>query len=282
MAPSPLTRRNLLKSGLYGSLGAALAACGTSTETIKKAASTPPAGSDIGAIDHLVFLMFENRSFDHYFGTYPGVRGFDDHPSGSLGAFAQAWPGNESYDPPNVLLPYHLDTVQQMGECTYDLSHAWTAQHQCWNGGTMGDFVKVHTSPQWEGPVHGPLTMGYYTRADLPFYYALADAFTICDNNHCSVFGPTDPNRLYYMSGTIDPEGLQGGPVVTTNSDAASMWSTSWKTMPESLDSKGISWKVYNPPGSEFLPTSSLAKLVSLNILLYFKQYRDPSSETLQ
>jgi phospholipase C len=276
MSRITITRRNLLQAGIYGGLGAALTAC---SETVNKAAATKPAGSDIGAIDHLVFLMYENRSFDHYFGTYPGVRGFDDHPAGELGAFAQAWPGNDTLDPPGVLLPYHLDTSHQMAECTYDLSHAWTAQHQSWNGGAMSDFVKVHTSPQWEGPIHGPLTMGYYTRQDLPFYYALADAFTICDNNHCSVFGPTDPNRLFYMSGTNDPDGVAGGPIITTNSDPQSMWSVSWKTMPEVLEQKGISWKFYNPPGSEFVPTQALAKEISLNIMMYFEQFKEPSSD---
>ncbi|MFZ0665591.1 MAG: alkaline phosphatase family protein [Acidimicrobiales bacterium] len=276
MSRIAITRRNLLQAGLYGGLGAALTAC---SETVHKAASTKPAGSDIGAIDHLVFLMYENRSFDHYFGTYPGVRGFDDHPAGELGAFAQAWPGNDTLDPPGVLLPYHLDTTHQTAECTYDLSHAWTAQHQSWNGGSMSDFVKVHTSAQYEGPVHGPLTMGYYTREDLPFYYALADAFTICDNNHCSVFGPTDPNRLFYMSGTNDPDGIAGGPIITTNSDPQSMWSVSWKTMPEVLEQAGVSWKFYNPPGKEFVPTQALAKEVSLNIMMYFEQFKEPSSE---
>jgi phospholipase C len=56
-----------------------------------------------------------------------------------------------------------------------------------------------------DGNTNGPMTMGYYTRADLPFHYALADSFTICDNYHCSVFGPTNPNRLYGWTGMIDP-----------------------------------------------------------------------------
>ena len=58
--------------------------------------------------------MQENRSFDHYYGTYPGVRGFDDHPKGDLGVFAQAWPGGRD----RTLLPFHLDSSQAIGECT--------------------------------------------------------------------------------------------------------------------------------------------------------------------
>ena len=81
----------------------------------------------------------------------------------------------------------------------------------------MDSFVRVHTEPANEGPTQGTLTMGYYTRADLPYYYALADAFTLCDGYHCSVMGPTHPNRLMQMSGTLDPAGKAGGPVVVTN-----------------------------------------------------------------
>ena len=85
------------------------------------AARTKPAGSDLGAIEHVVFLMQENRSFDHYYGTYPGVRGFDDHPQGKLGNFAQAWPGGRD----KTLLPFHLDSASGIGECTQDLDHSW-------------------------------------------------------------------------------------------------------------------------------------------------------------
>src|SRR5580692_11671686 len=100
MSTTRLSRRSLLRSGVYGGIGLALAGC---SGTVKKAASVRPAGSDIGAIDHLVFLMQENRSFDHYFGTYPGVRGFDDHPAGKLGVFAQPWATNDTFSPHGVL-----------------------------------------------------------------------------------------------------------------------------------------------------------------------------------
>ena len=152
--------------------------------------------------------MQENRSFDHYYGTYPGVRGFDDHPKNKLGNFAQAWPGGRE----KTLLPFHLDTASGIGECTNDLDHSWPAEHSSWNKGTNGAFVSTHVQSDYQGPEHGVLTMGYYRRKDLPFYYALADAFTLCDNYHCSVMGPTHPNRLMALSGTIDPTGAAGGP----------------------------------------------------------------------
>jgi phospholipase C len=270
------TRREILAGGAGGAAAMLLAACGANTAN--RAAAVKPAGSDLGAIDHVVFLMQENRSFDHYYGTYPGVRGFDDHPKGELGSFSQSWPGNSSIAPAGQLLPFHLDVERTLAECTFDLSHAWTAQHQCWNHGKMDAFVSTHTMPQYEGPTNGVLTMGYYTRQDLPFYYALADAFTLCDGYHCSVLGPTHPNRCFWVSGTNDPEGKAGGPVIVTSSGPSVQWSLSWPTMPEKLEEAGISWKVYNPPGANYQPSSSVAIDVSNNILLHFKQYSDPAS----
>jgi phospholipase C len=280
-----IDRRTLLQAALAvggaGMLAAAGGPGGAGAAVIRKASSTPAAGSDLGAIEHVVFLMQENRSFDHYFGTYPGVRGFDDRPAGRLGAFSQAWPGGR--DP--HLLPFHLDSASGMGECTFDLDHSWKGQHLC--RGPHHDnsaFVATHTSSAYEGPVHGTLTMGYYRRNDLPFYYALADAFTICDNYHCSVFGPTHPNRLMSMSGTLDPSGRKGGPVLTSNPSPDVIYSASWDTMPEVLEDAGISWKVYTPAGSLYAPPFFVQHglLAGNAILPYFKQYRDPSSALYQ
>jgi len=278
MIPDPTaarlrSRREFLVAGMAGAFSLALASC--SRETFREATSVAPAGSDLGAVEHVVFLMHENRSFDHYFGSYRGVRGFAD-PSP---AFRQPWPGSATPE----LVPFHLDTATTDAECTFDLSHAWTAQHACWNGGRMDRFVATHTSPQFEGPENGVLTMGYYTRADLAFWYALADAFTICDNYHCSTMGPTHPNRLHALSGTLDPSGAAGGPVIVTNSSDRFIGSASWRTMPEELEAKGVSWKVYNPPGPLYQPSSPLSMAISDNVLLYFHQHvSDPTSPLYQ
>jgi phospholipase C len=113
--------------------------------------------------------------------------------------------------------------------------------------------------------------MGYFTQSELPFYYALADAFTICDGYHCSVLGPTDPNRLMAMSAWIDPAGVAGGPVITTASDRLAMTGKlKWKTMPEALLEAGVSWKVYNDPTG----------ILGLGVLSYFKNYTNPFSLT--
>ncbi len=127
----------------------------------------------------------------------------------------------------------------------------------------MDGFVKGHLAV--DGSANGPLTMGYYTRKDLSFYYALADAFTICDHYYCSVIGPTDPNRLYAMSARLDPAGTQGGPILSTSSTRVERFGTlSWTTMPEQLQARGISWKVYGDPDGNF----------GDNVLPYFKQYQ--------
>lgn len=261
----------------------------------RAAASTAPAGSDLGAIEHIIFLMMENRSYDHYFGAYSQGRGFDDHPSTSLGNFAQSYPGAGGLVPADVLLPFHLASGAGE-ECTDDLTHDWGPQHLCWNGGKMDSFVAVHTSSRYEGS-RGAMTMGYYRRQDLPFYWGLADAFTLCDAYHCSVLGPTHPNRLMANSGTIDPTGANGGPVTETSAASANLWSCTWPTMPEVLEDAGVSWKVYHPSNiglpSEYrsllaYPTWSPAFYdpydnpqalgTSDNVLPYFKSFRDPSS----
>src|SRR5271167_1422238 len=125
-------RRTMLAAALATGGGAILAAAsqgqGAGAAMAQYAARTKPAGSDLGAVEHVVFLMQENRSFDHYFGSYPGVRGFDDHPAGSPGVFAQSWPEGSAPS----LLPFHLATASANAECTNDLSHAWDVQHRCW------------------------------------------------------------------------------------------------------------------------------------------------------
>jgi phospholipase C len=275
------TRRQLLAAGATIGLGGVTGGMLARSGLARAAASVRAAGSDLGAVEHVVFLMLENRSFDHLFGTYKAVRGFDDHGS-SLGVFAQSWPGGTS----STLLPFRLDTQRHKGECTFDLTHNWAPQHLVWNEGAMDSFVSTHTSTTYEGRANGVLTMGYYTRADVPFFYALADAFTICDSYHCSVLGPTHPNRLFAMSGTNDPDGVAGGPVLATAtsypSGKATKFSVTWETMPERLSAAGVSWKSYNPYGSMYAPGSSSASLLSDNILLYFKQYSDSSSSLYQ
>jgi phospholipase C len=285
MAKTTYSRRQVLAGGVSGALALGLSQVGqvrmSGAETIRRATKVKAAGSDLGAVKHVVFLMQENRSFDHYFGTMKGVHGFDD--SNNADAFTQSWPGAPSKEkPPAVLLPFHMNTQSGQGECTYDLSHSWPAEHASWNNGAMDSFVSIHTSSDYEGAL-GTNTMGYYKKADIPFYYDLVDKFTICDNYFCSVLGPTHPNRMMAISGTLDPAGVAGGPIIVTNSSLSAFQGTcTWETMPDVLSANNVSWKCYNPYGPLYQPGESA--FISKNMLLYFDQYANasPSSAAYQ
>jgi phospholipase C len=136
----------------------------------------------------------------------------------------------------------------------------------------MNGFVTSHIPINANDAV---LCMGYYTRADLPFEYAVADAFTICDNYFCSVMGPTDPNRLYSMAASIDPAGQNGGPLLQTlvNNRSSFFGKLTYTTMPEQLQARGISWKFYTSPDQNILNG-----IFSDNVLSYFKNFQDSSS----
>jgi phospholipase C len=235
--------------------------------------------ASLNDIQHVVILMQENRSFDHYFGTMSGVRGFADPQASTQTVNGAQYPVFDQFgfqpgsgpSPTGYLQPFHLlsNPPRENGQATNDIDHSWAGQHHSWNNGAMDSFIKSHLAA--DGATNGPVTMGYFTRQDLAFYYALADAFTVCDGYHCSVLGPTDPNRLMFMSASIDPDGAHGGPVVQTFTNRlAEYGKLSWETMPERLLAAGVSWKVYNDPTG----------LIGLSPLPYFAQYNNPLSAT--
>jgi phospholipase C len=304
-----MSRRELLAGLSAVGAGAALGlpgrayagSGGRASGGVARAAATMPAGSDLGAVEHVVFLMMENRSYDHYFGTYPRGRGFDDHPAHKLGVFAQEYPAGGNLDPPHVLLPFRLR--RPADECTKDLNHNWGPMHQCWDDGRMDAFVRVHTSSAREGNPTGALTMGYYTREELGFYYSIADHFTLGDHYFCSILGPTHPNRVMSVTGTIDPDGRHGGPVTDTSPDPTVRWTCHWPTVNELLEDKGVSWKVYHPSNADLAllgagaakyaelttypiwnpaiydPTANPTVLLSAdNVLPYFKAFENPAT----
>jgi phospholipase C len=246
--------------------GAAAAALAASTGTVASAA--PP--SKLNDIDHFIILMQENRSFDHYFGTLRGVRGFDDPhalvlPNGQS-VFHQPDDGN----PDGFTLPFRLDTTKTSAQNLHDLNHDWDPQHACLAGGTMNGWLGSQRAA--DGFANGALTMGYHTREDLPFYYPLADAFTICDGYHCSVLGPTYPNRLYFMSASIDPSETLGGPAIS-NEALFGHRTYRWETYPERLERAGISWQIFYDEVDDFLE----------NVVRFFPPYQtaDNSSRLL-
>jgi phospholipase C len=252
---------------------------GAQARLIDEATAVSAGPASLSDIEHVVILMQENRSFDHYFGTLSGVRGFSD--PNTLGQLVggELFPIFDQFgyqpgrgpDPAGYLQPFRLtsDPPLRDGQTLNDISHTWPTQHQSWNDGALDKFVATHVAV--DGAEHGPVTMGYYTRAELPFYYALADAFTVCDGYFSSVIGPTDPNRLMAISASIDPGGVAGGPVLETfGNRLAKYGKQTWETMPERLLAAGVSWKVYSDRLCE----------LALSPLPYFKAYNNPFSTT--
>ncbi|HEV3303232.1 MAG TPA: alkaline phosphatase family protein, partial [Planctomycetaceae bacterium] len=171
-----LTRRRLL--GDTARLTTAAFASSFLPLHVRRALAAAPPDGSLRVIKHVVLLMQENRSFDHYFGTLAGVRGFGDPhalrlPNGKS-VFYQ--PDDES--PNGYMLPFHLDTLRTSAQRIPSTSHAWSVQHEAWNGGKMDQWLPAHRKADG---ANGPFVMGYHTRADIPFQFALAEAFTICD-----------------------------------------------------------------------------------------------------
>ncbi len=199
-------------------------------------------------VEHIVILMQENRSFDHYFGTMAGVRGFGDRfPIPLADAYGlqgkNVWYQTNDADPlhPQVIPPFRLNTVQ-----TFDYMrvtgtpHAWLDAQGAWNNGKMDRWPKYKHNH----------SMGYFTEEDIPFQYAMANAFTLCDAYHCSFHGGTNTNRLFHWSGTNDPLGKGNGPATYNNYDwfdanPGNDGGYTWTTYPERLEKAGISWQVY-------------------------------------
>jgi phospholipase C len=203
-----LTRRRFMGAAAGGALG-----LGLPTRMQKLLAKTPERTCSISEVKHIVFVMQENRSFDHYFGSLSGVRGFDDPTAIGLSTGRRVFYQPDALNPDGYELPFRLDTTRTSAAAVADTGHGWPVQHQSWNGGKMDNWLPAHRASDGAA---GPLVMGYYTRRDIPFHYALADAFTVCDNYHCSVIGPSQPNHVYAVSGTIDPAGLGGARLSAT------------------------------------------------------------------
>ena len=236
-----LSRRRFV-GGSLGAAGAASVATVLPAALRRAVADASEQPGELSQIEHVVVLMQENRSFDTYFGSISGVRGFSDPDAITLSTGRSVFYQPDPENPDGYELPFHLDTVNTSAAAVVDLSHSWLPQHQSWDNGKMDNWLPAHRLA--DGAANGPFTMGYYTRADLPFHYSLADAFTICDGYHCSVLAPTNPNRLMAWTGTIDPDGENGGPVVD-NSESPPY---TWTTYAERLQAAGISWRNYQEP----------------------------------
>ena len=203
------------------------------SDSIARALAIPAnhATNSIADVEHIVVLMQENRSFDHYFGVLRGVRGFGDPhpvtlPSGQT-VFYQA-------DGTTVVPPFRPDVGNLALTFIEDLDHSWDGTHEMFNGGNWDQWLPAKTTT----------SMAHMERTDLPFHYALADAFTVCDGYHCSMLGPTDPNRYYMWTGWDGNDGQGGGPVIANDE-----LGYGWQTYPERLQAADVSWKIYQDVG---------------------------------
>lgn len=273
------SRRNFLRNS--ATTGVAAATLAAFPLSIRRALATPAnnATGSIKDVEHIVVLMQENRSFDHYFGTMNGVRGFGDPrpvplPSGkpvwyqSIGrngaqrtGFGNVGYGNwhktqDWYEGDPVaqaklpyVLPFRLDTGVSSAHQVGGTDHNWKLAQSLWKN--------------WDTwvPLKSQMSMAYYdTEKDLPFYNQLANAFTVCDANHCSIFANTEPNRQYYTSGasvyTLSGQDPANSKKRLKGQELDSNWTGEmskdeaweglrWKSYAEQLQEKNIDWRVY-------------------------------------
>ncbi|AOB31642.1 hypothetical protein AKI39_14520 [Bordetella sp. H567] len=225
-------------------------------------------------VAHIMVLTQENRSFDHYFGTLAGVRGFGDRfpipvPDAPGMAGKTVWYQRHDGQPPDlpsILAPQHNDTAVDFRLMrTAGTPHLYPDAQDAWDGGRMTHW------PQFKKNA----SMVYYTEADMPFQFALANAFTLCDAYYCSLTGGTNPNRCFIFTGTNhgrdDPEkpGIYNGPALDNSynklNNGPRKDGYTWTTYAERLEDAGVSWQVYQDNEFEFY---------ALNPLFGFKAFR--------
>ncbi|MFZ2868489.1 phosphocholine-specific phospholipase C [Zavarzinia sp.] len=250
-------RRDFLKS--VGAVAGMASAMSAFPAVIREALAIPAnnATKSINDVEHVVILMQENRSFDHYFGTMPGVRGFGDR-------FGIPLPdGRNVFQQSNgtrIVTPYHLDQTKGNAQRVSGTPHSWSNAQDAWNNGRMDQWPRFKRD--W--------SMGHYEEAELDFQYALANAFTVCDSYHCALHGGTNPNRLFLWTGTNGPTGA-GVASVTNEWDSLgpSTEGFTWKTYPERLQEAGVTWKVYQNMPDNYTDNS----------LLGFRAYRKANED---
>jgi len=222
----PRSRRSALRQ--LGALAGVGLTGGLGVSAIKRAVA-----AEANPIRHVLIASQENRTFDTYFGRYPraGRFGFPSNyavPDGAGGA----------------VKPHLVHSPM-----TRDISHSWQDIHKEWHNGAMDGFYITD----------GPSALGYYDSSNLPYYYRLADAFTLCGNYFCSLLGPSTPNRVALCSGTC------GG----QTSNSLERGSLDWPTIVDLLDAQGITWKCYN------LGLGTGSSLEDFNALVYFKRWQN-------
>lgn len=265
------TRRDFIKKASI--FTSALGIVGAIPDSIQRAfAINPDVGTTYLDAEHVVFLMQENRSFDHALGTLKGVRGFNDPRAIKLPNNNPVWLQRNKKG--ETYAPFRFNIKTTKATWMGDLPHGWTDQVDARNKGNMNGWIDAKVSRNYPDM---PLTMGYYTREDIPFYYNLADSFTVCDQHFCSSLTGTSPNRCFFWTGKVRLEQTPTSHPHIYNSDIDGSERLSWKTFPERLSQHGVNWRIYQNElsvgvGFEGEEGRWLANFTD-NDMEFFKQY---------
>lgn len=189
-------------------------------------------------IETVVLMMQENRSFDHYFGRYPKWAKRSDVEVAPDDASNPESTGAT----PGASFPWtHAEHL-----CFKDTGHGWRASHREWNDGKMNGFYEANHDPK-DPLENGARAMWWYDEREIPFYYALAAQFGLADHYHCSLLGPTWPNRMFFYAGTSFGLTFNTFPNIASytfpDKDAVLL---------DELEKRHVDWKIYTaggPPG---------------------------------
>ena len=252
-----ISRRKFLSNSARAGIAAATYAA--FPPSIQRALAIPAnnATGTIRDVEHVVILMQENRAFDHYFGTLAGVRGFGDRFPIPLPEGRTVW--QQRLANGNVVMPFHLDGSKGNAQRANGTPHDWLDSQLAWDNGRMDQWPRYKNT----------ISMGYFKENEIPFPFALANAFTVCDAYHCSMHTGTDANRSFFLTGT-------NGAVPTGTAFVTNEWDAidgvpggvntgyTWTTYAERLESAGVSWISYQNMPDEW----------GDNMLGAFRQFR--------
>jgi phospholipase C len=235
----------------------------------------PPPPADLTVVNHVIFMMQENQSFDRYFGQLNAYR-----QSKGYGADVNGTPANASqlsFDHSTTFTPFHMVSM-----CAEDLSSYWNESHNDWN-----HFAPTTATPLMDGyansaggnsrnslgfDINGQRVMGYYDDSDLPYYYFMATQFAMSDAWFSPLMSNTPSSRLYAMAATS--HGVVNKPLTQVKID----------TIFDELERKGISWKNYVPDypnGSSLKPFPIFAKFTGTKIVPMSQYFTDAKSGNL-
>ncbi|MGK6352270.1 phosphocholine-specific phospholipase C [Parapedobacter sp. DT-150] len=252
---SKLHRREFIKLSATAGLGASI------WEPLLQRALAVEAHNatrSIKDVEHIVILMQENRSFDHYFGAMKGVRGFGDRFPIPLESGQRVF---HQSDGEKIVPPYRADRKKSNAALINGTPHNFPDTQAAWNQGKYGFWPLFKT----------PYSMAYYTREEIPFQYAMAEYFTICDAYYCSIATGTDPNRIVFWSGSVLNPDKRAAGINCTDADSEPVnlrcWikgempepgytyqgsAFTWPTIPDVLQEAGISWRIYQDPNDNW------------------------------